>query len=325
MPVAGYGSRDGQQLEATVIGVVGDVRYVTAADSSQPEVYCSVPPDGGPPSGPDSHASGERPQCGGVDTATLRSLLREADDRLVAEAVMPLEQRMLTTLARPRLYAVLLAGFAGFALVIAGVGLFGVLSYLGVPAVARAGDPRGAGRAQVGHLPARPAAGARRHASRARSGPRRIDVADAPAGDPALRRHAARHADVRARPVGAAVRERRWHASFRRGAQRGSIRCGCCAEGSRVPSGVHCHAKPLQEEERKGGWRGCLPVRQSWQCARAAHSSAALAAPCARAARQHAHSRPGKFLSVLPSSLLLFGFSGFTPVLPRRESWWASV
>ena len=36
---------------------------------------------------------------------------------------------MLTTLARPRLYAVLLAGFAGFALVIAGVGLFGVLSY----------------------------------------------------------------------------------------------------------------------------------------------------------------------------------------------------
>ena len=64
-----------------------------------------------------------------LDTATLRSLLREADDRLVAEAVMPLEQRMLTTLARPRLYAVLLAGFAGFALVIAGVGLFGVLSY----------------------------------------------------------------------------------------------------------------------------------------------------------------------------------------------------
>jgi putative ABC transport system permease protein len=64
-----------------------------------------------------------------LDTATLRSFLREADDRLVAEAVMPLEQRMLTTLARPRLYAVLLAGFAGFALVIAGVGLFGVLSY----------------------------------------------------------------------------------------------------------------------------------------------------------------------------------------------------
>ena len=35
----------------------------------------------------------------------------------------------MTSLARPRLYAILLGGFAGFALLIAGVGLFGVLAY----------------------------------------------------------------------------------------------------------------------------------------------------------------------------------------------------
>lgn len=35
----------------------------------------------------------------------------------------------MTSLARPRLYAVLLGGFAGLALLIAGVGLFGVLAY----------------------------------------------------------------------------------------------------------------------------------------------------------------------------------------------------
>ncbi len=44
-----------------------------------------------------------------------------------------------------------------------------------------------------------------------------------------------------------------------------------------------------------------------------------------RASSTPTNSRQGKFLSVLPSSLLLFGFSGFTPVLPRREFWWASV
>ena len=44
-------------------------------------------------------------------------------------AVVPLEERLRTTLARPRLYAVLFAGFSGFALLIAGVGLFGLLSY----------------------------------------------------------------------------------------------------------------------------------------------------------------------------------------------------
>jgi ABC-type antimicrobial peptide transport system permease subunit len=43
---------------------------------------------------------------------------------------MTMEDRVLTGLARPRLYAILIAGFAAFALVIAAVGLFGVLSYV---------------------------------------------------------------------------------------------------------------------------------------------------------------------------------------------------
>jgi ABC-type antimicrobial peptide transport system permease subunit len=40
-----------------------------------------------------------------------------------------MEDRMLTSIARPRLYAILLGGFAAFALIVAAVGLFGVLSY----------------------------------------------------------------------------------------------------------------------------------------------------------------------------------------------------
>jgi ABC-type antimicrobial peptide transport system permease subunit len=40
-----------------------------------------------------------------------------------------MDERVMTTLARPRLYAIVLGGFAAFALAIAGVGLFGVLSY----------------------------------------------------------------------------------------------------------------------------------------------------------------------------------------------------
>jgi ABC-type antimicrobial peptide transport system permease subunit len=55
--------------------------------------------------------------------------VREADAGLAPDAVRTLEERLMTTLARPRLYAVLLGGFAAFALAIAAVGLFGVLSY----------------------------------------------------------------------------------------------------------------------------------------------------------------------------------------------------
>jgi predicted permease len=58
----------------------------------------------------------------------LRTALREEDPALALDTVMTMDQRIGTSLARPRLYAVLFAGFAMFALVIAGAGLFGVLS-----------------------------------------------------------------------------------------------------------------------------------------------------------------------------------------------------
>ena len=45
------------------------------------------------------------------------------------DSIMTMEDRVSASLARPRLYAVLLGTFAAFALAIAGVGLFGVLSY----------------------------------------------------------------------------------------------------------------------------------------------------------------------------------------------------
>jgi hypothetical protein len=42
---------------------------------------------------------------------------------------MTMERRLMGSLARPRLYALLFGSFATFALLIAGIGLFGGLSY----------------------------------------------------------------------------------------------------------------------------------------------------------------------------------------------------
>lgn len=115
--------------EATIVGVVDDVRYLTASDSSQPEVYYAYRQFGG-----------RLP----VSTVTLvvrtlddpstlarpvRTAVRDADERLVAESVRTMEEHMLRGLARPRLYAIVLGGFAASALLVAAVGLFGVLSY----------------------------------------------------------------------------------------------------------------------------------------------------------------------------------------------------
>ena len=124
---AGYQDDDGTQ--ATVIGVVDDVRYLTAADVSQPEMYFSYRQMKGRLTVPVItllvRATGDPAALG----ATLRAAVRNADDGLVPDAVMTLEDRMVRSLARPRLYAILLGGFAGFALLVAAVGLVGVLSY----------------------------------------------------------------------------------------------------------------------------------------------------------------------------------------------------
>jgi putative ABC transport system permease protein len=59
----------------------------------------------------------------------LRGLVREEAPSLVLDSVLTMEDRLMSSLAKPRTYAVVLGGFAFFAIAIAGVGLFGVLSY----------------------------------------------------------------------------------------------------------------------------------------------------------------------------------------------------
>ena len=128
LPMALWGQN--QEGEATIVGVSEDVRYVGAATTSLAEIYFS-------------HRQlevGVRPTTAwllvrstdgqAATAAMLRSIVTEADPALVAESVMTLEDRLLAgSLARPRLYAVLIVSFASLALIVTGVGLFGVLSY----------------------------------------------------------------------------------------------------------------------------------------------------------------------------------------------------
>lgn len=60
----------------------------------------------------------------------LRTAVREQDPTVALDSIMTMEERVATSLAKPRLYAVLLVAFAVAALTIAAVGLFGLLSYI---------------------------------------------------------------------------------------------------------------------------------------------------------------------------------------------------
>jgi len=116
--------------EATVVGVAEDVRYVTSTVTSLPELYFSFRqvPVGLRSSTATLLIRGDG-DASTVATA-LRGFVREADASASLGSVMTIEDRLLTTsLARPRLYALLLAAFACVALAVTGVGLFGTISF----------------------------------------------------------------------------------------------------------------------------------------------------------------------------------------------------
>jgi putative ABC transport system permease protein len=61
--------------------------------------------------------------------ATLRAAVRDRAPTLALDSIVTMDERVMTSLAKPRLYAVVLGGFSVFAVVIAAIGLFGVLSF----------------------------------------------------------------------------------------------------------------------------------------------------------------------------------------------------
>ena len=109
----------------TIIGVVRDAQHGRATDPPQPQIYViyrqridfSVPmilvrTDGDP----------------AALAPILERLVREQDPAIAPQRVMTMEAKLGASVSRPRLYAVLLLGFAGFAVLVCGIGLYGALS-----------------------------------------------------------------------------------------------------------------------------------------------------------------------------------------------------
>ncbi|HSL22257.1 MAG TPA: ABC transporter permease [Vicinamibacterales bacterium] len=117
-------------VEAVVVGVIEDVREGSITAPPQPEMYVSSRqlPTGVLHDDPMVVLRTAWAPAGLVPE--LRALLRDVAPGALLENVMTMEDRLRADLARPRLYAVLLGAFAAFAVLIAAVGLFGVLAYV---------------------------------------------------------------------------------------------------------------------------------------------------------------------------------------------------
>ena len=115
-------------VQATIVGVVDDIRYITSTTASMPELYYSYRQFNRQLPVPSVTFLVRTPGNPRALTADLRTAIREADVALVPDAIATMEDRILTGLARPRLYLILFGGFAIVALIVVCVGLFAVLS-----------------------------------------------------------------------------------------------------------------------------------------------------------------------------------------------------
>jgi putative ABC transport system permease protein len=114
---------NGQGDWKTIVGVVGDaltsglmgdasrpMMYLPSTDSYEPAVLVRVAPGADP-------------------IPSLRTVIAQADPRLPSPNVTNVESVMQRSIARPRFTMTLLVTFTGLALVLAAVGLYGVMAY----------------------------------------------------------------------------------------------------------------------------------------------------------------------------------------------------
>lgn len=115
---------------ATIVGVTDDLRQDAVDAPDQPEMFVAIA---------QMTESSQQGASAIVVVKTtgdplahveaLRAVVREQNPAIALDQLMTMEQRVGQSVARPRVYAVLLAGFAIAALLIAGAGLYGVLSH----------------------------------------------------------------------------------------------------------------------------------------------------------------------------------------------------
>ena len=110
----------------TIVGIVGDVRHTDLAEQVWPQMYLPLSQM------TDSYltlAIRTSTSDPAALTPAVRSILKEADPTVPLYDVATLEALLAKSVARRRFVMLLLVGFAAISLLLAAIGLYGVISY----------------------------------------------------------------------------------------------------------------------------------------------------------------------------------------------------
>jgi putative ABC transport system permease protein len=117
----------GQTVPSTVVGVSGDVRQSSLGVEPRPEIYLN-----GLQPGPDWSSFALVVRAADEATtlaADVRAALRQVNRDVAIAKIAPMSEVVAGSVAQPRIYTALIGGFAALAVLLAAVGLYGVMSY----------------------------------------------------------------------------------------------------------------------------------------------------------------------------------------------------
>jgi putative ABC transport system permease protein len=120
-----FDAEGGRKVSGLVIGIVGSVRWMATAERPPGTIYFWLPQR------PRREITVVARVNGNAATAgrALAHVIGEVDPAQPVSEIQPLDDVVAANIARPRLTMFVLVGFAGAALLLAAIGLYGVMSF----------------------------------------------------------------------------------------------------------------------------------------------------------------------------------------------------